>query len=448
MEKKELEQAIKEVKAGDIDQFGVIIDIMQKPLFVYCYHMLGHRQEAEDAVQEVFLKAYEQIDSYRSVVSFSAWLYKIAYHHCLNLLKRARLGRIVTFWKTGIPTFSRHEGEERIDREYLNNPLHLALLKLSASERNLIILRVVEDKGYDELSIQQSSEWKRQLMDVVEGDFDVKDQVLQKLYERKKQREAISVKKRIGLIVAATLVLGGTTAFAAMKVYELKNDQGEAVVRVSETAEPEVDFTGDRAEIMNQIRATLQPGARVAVYIAGPDNPDKNVSFMEIPLIMTEQSELQKKVGSFFEIPQELVGGYKFVEGDINHQLNEDASAFFDEMVKDAERDNKKVLVRDLPANPKLQYLYLTYKASKGEVYVNLTNFENMKWVSDEARPNETVEKVTVQNKEALYHVRKLNDKESKFVQVYQDDKKRLIEVRTTAPDITKEDLLKIAEKL
>ncbi|MFP3387457.1 RNA polymerase sigma factor [Brevibacillus sp. SIMBA_040] len=153
MDKKELEQVIKEVKAGDIDQFGVIIDTMQKPLFVYCYHMLGHRQETEDAVQEVFLKAYEQIDSYRSVVSFSAWLYKIAYHHCLNLLKRARLGRIVTFWKAGIPTVSRHEGEERIDREYLSNPLHLALLKLSASERNLIILRVVEDKGYDELSI-------------------------------------------------------------------------------------------------------------------------------------------------------------------------------------------------------------------------------------------------------------------------------------------------------
>lgn len=153
MEMNELEQAIKEVKAGDIDQFGIIIDTMQKPLFVYCYHMLGHRQEAEDAVQEVFLKAYEQIDSYRSVVSFSAWLYKIAYHHCLNLLKRARLGRIITFWKAGIPTVSRHEGEERIDREYLNSPLHLALLKLSASERNLIILRVVEDKGYDELSI-------------------------------------------------------------------------------------------------------------------------------------------------------------------------------------------------------------------------------------------------------------------------------------------------------
>ncbi|MGG4496056.1 hypothetical protein [Brevibacillus reuszeri] len=295
---------------------------------------------------------------------------------------------------------------------------------------------------------QQSSEWKRQLMDVVDDDFDVKDQVLQKLHERKKQREAISVKKRIGLIVAATLVLGGTTAFAAMKVYELKNDQGEAVVRISKTNEPDLDFSGDRNGIMNQIRETLQPGARVAVYIAGPDNPDKNVGFMEIPLMVAEQSELQKKVGSFFEIPQELVGGYEFVEGHINHQLNQDAAAFFDEVVKEAERDNKKVLVRDLPYNPKLQYLYLTYKASKGEVSVNLTNFENMKWISDEANSNETVEKVTVQKKEALYRVRKLNDSESKSVQVYQDDKKRLIEVRTMEPDITKEDLLKIAEKL
>ncbi|CAI8938273.1 hypothetical protein EMIT07CA2_40541 [Brevibacillus sp. IT-7CA2] len=74
MDHNEMEQALKEVKAGDIDQFGLIIDAMQKPLFVYCYHMLGHRQEAEDAVQEVFLKAFEQLYSYRHTVSFSACL--------------------------------------------------------------------------------------------------------------------------------------------------------------------------------------------------------------------------------------------------------------------------------------------------------------------------------------------------------------------------------------
>jgi RNA polymerase sigma-70 factor, ECF subfamily len=165
----EIERAINKVRAGDIDQFGIIIDAMQKPLFVYCYHMLGHRQEAEDAVQEVFLKAFEQLDSYRQTVSFSAWMYKIAYHHCLNLLKRARRNRIVTFLRAGIQTVSRHEGEQRVeDTEYLNNPLHVALSKLSVKERNLMILRVVEDRSYDELALL----------------FDAKPATLRKQYER------------------------------------------------------------------------------------------------------------------------------------------------------------------------------------------------------------------------------------------------------------------------
>ncbi|GEC91744.1 MULTISPECIES: RNA polymerase sigma factor [Brevibacillus] len=169
MDHNEMEQVLKEVRAGDIDQFGLIIDAMQKPLFVYCYHMLGHRQEAEDAVQEVFLKAFEQLDSYRHTVSFSAWMYKIAYHHCLNLLNRAKLNRVVTFLRAGIQTFSRHEGEKKIeDTEYLNNPLHVAISKLSVKERNLLILRVVEERSYDELALL----------------FDTKPATLRKQYER------------------------------------------------------------------------------------------------------------------------------------------------------------------------------------------------------------------------------------------------------------------------
>ncbi|WP_312110403.1 DUF4367 domain-containing protein [Brevibacillus reuszeri] len=294
---------------------------------------------------------------------------------------------------------------------------------------------------------QQSSEWKRQLMEVVDDDFDVKDQVLQKLHERKKQREAISVKKRIGLIVAATLVLGGTTAFAAMKVYELKNDQGEAVVKVTET-HTKFEGGGSRQDIMNQIRETLQPGSNVAVYIAGPDNPDKDVSFMQIPLLQTNHSALQNEVGSFVGIPTELVGGYQFAEGYIDHQVNYSQPELFEEMIKEAEQNKKDVVVREFPVDPKIQRLNITYKGTKGDVLLLLTNFENMKWISNDAGPDEKVEKVTVQHKEALYYVQKLKENEAKYVQFYRDDKKQLFEVRTLAPDITKEELLKIAEKL
>lgn len=153
MDKTEIEQVIREVKAGNLEKFGVIIDALQKRLFLYCYHMLGHRQEAEDAVQEVFLKAYEQLDQYRDSVSFSAWVYKIAYHHCLNATKRSKLSRMITFLKTGSPTVSHNEGEARVDRDYVSKPLHQALSKLSVKERNILILRVIEEKSYEELSV-------------------------------------------------------------------------------------------------------------------------------------------------------------------------------------------------------------------------------------------------------------------------------------------------------
>lgn len=86
-------------------------------------------------------------------------------------------------------------------------------------------------------------------------------------------------------------MLGATTAFAAMKVYELKNDQGEVVVNVEQT-EKTFDGEEERRDIMKEVRETLQPGASVAVYVPGPDNPDKKVSFMQIPLTQTDHSAL------------------------------------------------------------------------------------------------------------------------------------------------------------
>ncbi|MGG1663009.1 hypothetical protein [Brevibacillus sp. NRS-1366] len=294
---------------------------------------------------------------------------------------------------------------------------------------------------------QQSDEWKKQMMDAVAEDFDVKHQVLQKLHEQKKHKEAYFMKKKISLILAATLVLGATTAFAAMKVYELKNDQGEVVVKVNETqTKPEVlESTRD---IINEVRETLKPGASVAVYVPGPENPDKNVRFMQAPLMQTNHSALQTEVGSFVGIPTELVGGYKFSEGFIHHQVNYSQPELFESMIQEAEKNNKKVVVRDLPIDPRIDRLNITYKGTKGEVFLILTNFEKVKWVSSEAGPDETVEKVTVQKKEALYHVQKLEDKETKYVEFYNDKKKQLLEVRTVAAEITKEDLLAIAEKL
>lgn len=56
MNKVELENLIAEIKNGSLDKFEIIIDHFQQPIFTYCYHMLGHKQEAEDAVQDVLFR--------------------------------------------------------------------------------------------------------------------------------------------------------------------------------------------------------------------------------------------------------------------------------------------------------------------------------------------------------------------------------------------------------
>ncbi|USG65594.1 RNA polymerase sigma factor [Brevibacillus ruminantium] len=153
MEKEQIEQIVEEIKvSGCLEKFGTLVEVLQQPIFTYCYHMLGHRQEAEDAVQEVLIKAYEHLEKYNRTISFTAWVYKIAYHHCLNLIKRKKLHQVILFWKKNEAAREHEQETSRLIHEPFSEPLHQALGALTPEERNLVILRVIEEKGYDELA--------------------------------------------------------------------------------------------------------------------------------------------------------------------------------------------------------------------------------------------------------------------------------------------------------
>lgn len=82
-------------------------------------------------------------------------------------------------------------------------------------------------------------EVKQLITDTPVPQIDVKDQVLDRLRERQNKKEEFRVKKRMGLIIAACVVFSVTTAYGAVKVYELKNEKGEVVSQITHTtAEP------------------------------------------------------------------------------------------------------------------------------------------------------------------------------------------------------------------
>ncbi|MFB5674461.1 RNA polymerase sigma factor [Paenibacillus terreus] len=144
-----LRQIITDVLGGDTEKFREIVKSYQRQIFLYCYHMLGHLEEAEDSGQEVFLKAYRNLKKYSPENSFSAWLYRMAYNHCIDVIRRRKLSRYLPFFyrdeKQNRPV------EQQIEANYFDEYVHKALSSLTAEERNLLILRCVEDHSYQEI---------------------------------------------------------------------------------------------------------------------------------------------------------------------------------------------------------------------------------------------------------------------------------------------------------
>ncbi len=82
------------IDSVDQDQFGTLVEPYRRELQAHCYRMMGSVQDAEDMVQETFLRAWRRRETHEGRASFRAWLYKIATNVCLDNLKRRPRRRV------------------------------------------------------------------------------------------------------------------------------------------------------------------------------------------------------------------------------------------------------------------------------------------------------------------------------------------------------------------
>ncbi len=122
---------------GDPAEFEQLVRTHQRMIFSLTYRMTGSMADAEDLAQETFLRAYEQMSSYRGDSKISTWLCRIAINTCLNWRNReARRTGIHTAWSES--TFALQAAPRR---EEMDERVQAALMKLPPKQRAARALR-------------------------------------------------------------------------------------------------------------------------------------------------------------------------------------------------------------------------------------------------------------------------------------------------------------------
>jgi RNA polymerase sigma-70 factor (ECF subfamily) len=141
---------VSRVLAGDVDAYRVLVARYRDRYARFAVHMLGNREDAEEALQDAFVRAYRSLSRCEDLERFGSWLFQILVNRCRTAGAR-RTRRERTFVRDEIayaqastpPVADRHAWREEIDR---------ALGELDDDQREAFLLKHVEDLSYEEMA--------------------------------------------------------------------------------------------------------------------------------------------------------------------------------------------------------------------------------------------------------------------------------------------------------
>lgn len=144
---------INKARKGDDLAFGQLVEAYQKPVFSLCYRMLGNSNEAEDAAQEAFIRAYRHLKRYDPTRSFATWLLSIASHYCIDRMRKRKLPTVSTDSLPAeiVPDRRAPDPEKQYHSHEKEALVQGMLNELKPTDRAAIILRYWH--GYSEVEI-------------------------------------------------------------------------------------------------------------------------------------------------------------------------------------------------------------------------------------------------------------------------------------------------------
>ena len=209
--KKEESHIIKEILNGKTEQYEYFLDRYGQQVFVLVDRIVSCQEDAEELTQDVFLKAFQQLSSFKAESSFSTWIYRIATNIAISAVRKKRNDVLrlddsvfANLSDTQVDAELEDESEEQMER------LQQAMNQLEADERALITLYYLEEKPLAEVAF---------ILGMTEGNAKVKlHRIRKKLYVLIKNNEPRTLLLTL-LFVGLAILIADQIASGLCKPY-------------------------------------------------------------------------------------------------------------------------------------------------------------------------------------------------------------------------------------
>ena len=153
-------ELVNKAKEGDRRAFGQLVETYQRRVYALAYGILRNREDAWDAAQEAFVKAYKNLEKFEGNASFYTWIYRITYNVAIDTLRSRSRKEVSDLPESrAVDEALRRAGhgtngdpDKETHRRELKAVLTKAMEKLSEKHRAIIVLREIEGLSYEEMA--------------------------------------------------------------------------------------------------------------------------------------------------------------------------------------------------------------------------------------------------------------------------------------------------------
>lgn len=143
---------IEQVLAGDMQSFSLLVSKYEKMAYTLAYRIMENKEEAEEVVQDAFVKMYNALPGFQFGSKFSTWFYRIVYHAALSAQRARRT--FVDYDQAGGDTLSDGEIDSAtslLEREDRKEIISKVMEKLPSDEATLLTLYYLEECSVDDI---------------------------------------------------------------------------------------------------------------------------------------------------------------------------------------------------------------------------------------------------------------------------------------------------------